>query len=43
VEEGIQQNEQGMTELVLEESGWYTFLVTGKQQEDRFTFLGRHK
>ena len=26
----IQQNEQGMTELVLEESGWYTFLVTGK-------------
>jgi len=21
----IQQNEQGMTELVLEESGWYTF------------------
>jgi len=26
----IQQNEQGMTEFVLEESGWYTFLVTGK-------------
>jgi len=26
----IQQNEQGMTELVLEESGWYTFLVTGQ-------------
>ena len=26
----IQQNEQGMTELVLEESGWYTFLVIGK-------------
>ena len=26
----IQQNEQGMTELVLEESGWYNFLATGK-------------
>jgi len=36
-EKGIQQNEQGMTELVLEESGWYTFLVTGKAA---VTFLG---
>jgi len=36
----IQQNEQGMTEFVLEESGWYTFLVTGKAAGGSLTFLG---